>query len=389
MLAALAGCYSPATLSDLECEPESSNCNGDSINNDTPQSPPLPSQMCYGEGLLGPICLAPPARTLALTGASTIDTAQLGDTGCTKILAVSGGPSLCLVAARRIEVSGVLRAVGTHPLVLLASDEIAVTGFIDVSSHIRDANAGRPVAGAGARTAAACRAPFIDGPMSDDDQSGGSGGAGGSFGGLGGRGGLGAELDEAGVPAAGAAASLIAGGCPGGRGGDDSSGLGGGLAGAGGGAVYLIAGSVITLRGKIAASGAAGGGGTFGFESSGAGGGGGSGGMIGLDAPRVVFSGALVANGGGGGGGGAYWGASGGDGGESDQPGSAATGGVAGLDGGGSGGAGSVSAIAGRRGANGTSDFAAGGGGGGGPGIIRVYGAPASSISGAISPPPQ
>jgi hypothetical protein len=50
---------------------------------------------------------------------------------------------------------------------------------------------------------------------------------------------------------------------------------------------------------------------------------------------------------------------------------------------------GSVAAGAGAAGKNGSNQpEAAGGGGGGGAGVIRVFGVPPSSVTGAISPPP-
>jgi hypothetical protein len=361
--------------------------------------------------LLGSVCLsAAPTAPVSFAATATIDTGSVAaTTGCTQILPQTGGPSLCIIAGTTIDipVSATARVVGLVPsgstatalnaLVLIATQSITIEGTLDVSSHVGETTTGIPSFGAGSRTPAGCLVAGVDG-QAGSGASGGGGGAGGSFGEAGGAGGTGGGSNGTvarGNPAAAAPPTQLVGGCPGGKGGDGAGALmvpdgSGGSGGGGGGAVLLLAGTSINIAGKVNASGAGGISGAAGNKSSGGGGGGGAGGMIGLEATTIAVTGSLFANGGGGGGGGGNQGVNdaGKNGSDPAVPLTAAAGGTA-TNNGGAGGAGSVGATAPVAGKNssGTDTHSAGGGGGGGAGAIRVYGAPASSIGGTVSPP--
>jgi hypothetical protein len=406
-LLALSACYAPAVVGGAPCDPSRDSCpTGQTCQavgsgnfcmgpggNGGVDAAPTSVDDCFGNKLLGRVCLEHVPSKPVTFATQTINTASVGVGSCDEIRAQPGGPSLCLVTATTITVSAgtTLRATGPNPLVLIATQSITINGGIDVASH-----AGDPAVGAGARTAMGavpgCSVTSLDGVAgvkNNNNFNGGGGAAGGGFGGAGGAGGTGGKGNTArGNPAAlGAAPTVLVGGCPGGRGGDGIGG-GGALGGGGGGAVYLLAGDSITVPGKINASGAGGAGGTSGADSSGGGGGGGSGGMIGLEATHITVTGSLVSNGGGGGGG------AGGDLGLVGQAGSdpasvaAAAGGPGGDQGGGSGGLGGSGAQAGSVGSPGSNfNECAGGGGGGGAGVIRVFGVSPSSLTGMVSPP--
>jgi len=374
---------------------------------------PVPTDggVCLGDHLLGSVCLTrTPTAAVTLSGGTPINSASVAPGGCTEIQPQPSGPSLCIIAGTTItlpasttfRVFGVnpagTTAPGTNPIVLFATQSISIQGTLDVASHVGDVIAGMPVLGAGARSAIGCAAINLDGtqgrPVNADRSFGGGGAAGGSFGSLGGAGGFGGNSNQVahGNPVAGTIPALLVGGCPGGNGGDgDGTGGGGGIGGGGGGAVYLLAGNSITIAGKVNASGAGGGKGTAGMFSSGAGGGGGSGGMIILDAPAitVLATGTLFANGGGGVSGNGSTENDAGSPGADPSVAATAAAGASGTNGGGAGGNGSLGAAPASAGKNGSNQpEAAGGGGGGGAGTIRVFGVPASSVTGAISPPP-
>ncbi|MDX2086620.1 MAG: hypothetical protein SFX73_02165 [Kofleriaceae bacterium] len=315
-------------------------------------APSPDAQACFGSGF-GALCLlAAPSAPLILPSAD-IDTGT--DARCTVV--TIGGVEVCVLAGTTVtHPSGTLRAHGSRPLVVLATQTLQISGTLDVSST----RTGPPGAGA---TTAICISP--DG---GDDNGGASGGGGGSFGGRGGDGGVG-DTDGSDVPGGAAAATFepasVRGGCPGGAGGDSDH-LGG-AGGRGGGAVYLIAGVSITIDGMIWASGA---GGSSGDDDAG-GGGGGAGGLIGLDAPSVtIMNGTLVANGGGGGeGGGSNAGAHGLDGTHNTT---IAFGGEGDEFFGGDGGDGSGGNV--HDASDGQDNLGGGGGGGGGIGYVYVAG---------------
>jgi hypothetical protein len=268
--------------------------------------PPPDAQQCFGVGLLANLCLdaAPTGdRTFA---AMSFDT---GGSGCTKVIAQTGDPELCVVAGKTITVTGAFVATGSRALVMIAADTLIVQagGSIDASS--RTSNGPRKGAAANTGTCSSLN-------RGGSDSGGGGGGAGGSFGTVGGNGGSGDGNDNgspkngaspgAAVGMAQATPTILRGGCPGSAGGDGSANVNnaGGPAGDGGGAVYLIAVNTITVAGDVFASGGGGGARAGGTGQEEGGGGGGAGGMIGLDARTINVTGHVVANGGGGGGGG-------------------------------------------------------------------------------------
>jgi hypothetical protein len=345
----------------------------------------------FGElGLNGPggaglfsACLTTEPAPLLQTPA-TIDTRMASD--CTYVIPQTPplSESVCVIVAVDIEVASTTRALGSIPLVLVATHMISVTGTLDASSARTGVN------GPG-NNYASC-------PNGLQGQTGamtlsGAGGAGATFQSIGGAGGN-AESDAilGGTPAPIAEGpTFIRGGCRGGQGGLGGA-MSGGTGGAGGGAIYLIAGDSITISstGLLNVSAEGGAGGSKGASTGahgGGGGGGGSGGLIGLDAPAVTLSkGArLIANGGGGGGGAGV--ATGGDG---DNGKSALTttfpfpadGGPLQVAGG-NGGNATAEAVAGANGGLSGS----GGGGGGGLGYIKIYSASAPVDLGAISSP--
>jgi hypothetical protein len=422
---AFTACYAPAVPSGAPCDPGRESCptgqtcqpigNGNFCSAERAvldaglaidADPGTKPTSCYGsaDGLLGRVCLAAaPTAPVTLAAGSTVNTSVVGAGNCTEIRAqAAGGPPLCIVAGTAIDVGGgaPVRAIGPNPLVVIAVQTIVVVGALDASSRIGDA-AG--ATGAGARTASSCAATGIDGASSSSGSSGGGGGggAGGSFGGSGAAGGNGKAGAAHGNPAMPGSTGLLVGGCPGGRGGHGAGNCpvgqtpcGGGPGGSGGGAIYLIAGGSIAVEGVLDASGQGGAGGRNGLSNSGGGGGGGAGGFIGLDAPRITITGSVFANGGGGGGGaGASPDDLGQAGADPAAAGVAGPGGLGGLDhgagtAGGNGGAGATGKAAPAIGKPGTGPDSAGGAGGGGAGIVRIFGVPASSVSGVISPPP-
>lgn len=330
------------------------------------------AQLCYGAGL-APICL-----TTVPSGTVTLDTA-FDTTDCPgEVIAQPTGPELCVIAATQISVSATVTVTGARPLMLLATDTIAVPGSLDVSSRRSPARVG---AGANFSDCGA-------GTLPTNTSGGAGGGAGGTFGTRGANGGDGAPLgtvvnNNGTSPALLLPLTFVRGGCKAEDGGDSGANQGG-AGGSSGGAVYLFAGTAIDVQGSIFASGA--GGGPSGLHAGGAGGG--AGGLIGLEAPTINVTGTLAANGANGGGGGASstGGVAGADGATTvfdTQP-AAAPGG---MPGGGVGGRGAAGAAPSSIGGTGSTAAAgtAGGGGGGGAGVIYVKGAFAGT---QVSPAP-
>lgn len=320
---------------------------------------------CYGPSFLTVCFNGPPASSLQIpsTGSTasaiTLDTVSgmSSDPALKCVTPASGGSNYCVVIATDITITAKLRATGTRPLVLIASDAIKISGTgasIDVASH-RGEN---PEAGAGA-DAASCNAGTP--PASGGGTTSDGGGAGGSFAGSGGRGGSGSTTG--GKAGATISSTALRGGCPGQTGQGDGAGDGG----HGGGAVFLIAHS-IQIDGFIDASGEGGGGG----QTAAGGGGGGAGGMIGFDTMTLsaTATSLILANGGGGGGGGGLVSNQKCVSGNDPTTIMAAAGGTGGCSGGSSGGDGAAGAAAGS-GMDGGSG-SAGGGGGGGAGLITA-----------------
>jgi len=345
-------------------------------------APPLAdAQICFGTGIVK-VCLAS-APTGDLTSlAGTIDT-----TNSPQCAQLASGGDFCVIAATTITLQTALRAIGTRPLVLLASDSITTNAPIDVASH---RVAGVDEIGAGADPVGLCVAGAA--PQTANGSSGG--GAGGSFTGAGGNGGAGSDLNfnaKGGAGGVVGGANIIVtqlrGGCPGQQGAAGAA-VDAGAVGHGGGAIFLLAGSSITVQETINASGEGGGGGVANVSG---GGGGGAGGLIGFDAPSVIVNGVIIANGGAGGEGsreGTGAGSIGGDGGEATTA-SAATGGQD-IQFGGNGGSGSGGAAAGSgsSGGLGTAGAGRGAGGGGGGGAGYVVAPQSASFPGGASPTP-
>jgi hypothetical protein len=348
---------------------------------DTP--PPIDAQVCFGTGIVA-VCLAH-APTAPFTVNSSTNIVTDDTSACTAT--VSGATTYCVIAATTITINSTLRATGTRPLVLIASDSITVSapsGVIDVGSH----RALNPSVGAGG-TSSLCG---IQGTAPNSNNGSSGGGAGGSFASQGGVGGAGGGNNGGTLGGTGGTAGAIAippdlrGGCRGqdGAGGNTFRGAGGEA----GGAVFLIAGNTIEVEGSILATGE---GGLPASSNEAGGGGGGSGGMIGFDAPAITGNGLVLANGGGGGGG-ASTGSSGLAGLEPTST-AAALGGGGGANIGGVGGNGSAvgssaADSAGNGGNNNVGNGAlrgGGGGGGGGAGLIKALSAANFTTSPSVS----
>jgi hypothetical protein len=407
-LLALSACYAPTVIGGAPCDPAvAESCprgqtcepvgdghfcsGGAAIDAGSDDAPPDAAAFCLGNQLLGSVCFdRAPTTPLTIAASTTINTNTVTPGACHEIRVQTGGPSLCLIAATRIEITSgaTLRAFGPHPLVLFAVQQITVSGTIDVASHIGETIDSMRVLGAGARTAVGCNAIGVDGTNTGNSNNGGGGGAGGSFGGAGGAGGNGRNGVPRGNPQPASSATVLVGGCPGGNGGAGFGGGGSGAGGNAGGAVWLLAGDSIAISGKLNASGAGGSEGTAGGASSGGGGGGGAGGMIGLEAATISVAGQVMANGGGGGGGGGdMFDNPGRPGSDPMAPLTAAPGGGGGNGGGGNGGNGSTVGLTGANAGSGNNQWCAGGGGGGGGGIIRFHGT-VTQAGAVISPPP-
>ncbi|HMG52413.1 MAG TPA: hypothetical protein VK601_03000, partial [Kofleriaceae bacterium] len=131
---------------------------------DAPPDVPPDVLACYGNGLVRVCFNAPPMTPLPIAAPMTVDTMTSPLCAAT----VSGGANYCVIVATSISVDATLRATGTKPLVLIASDMITVGATIDVGSH-------RTVpefVGAGADPVVGCNAGTAPG-------AGGGGGAGG------------------------------------------------------------------------------------------------------------------------------------------------------------------------------------------------------------------
>ncbi|MEO8552913.1 MAG: hypothetical protein ABI678_23215, partial [Kofleriaceae bacterium] len=182
---------------------------------------------CFTVAALGLMaCVDQVLPPLEATTDMTIDTSgnAFCDTSSTR-------SDLCVVAASAIVIpAGVRIAVtGSRPLVIYATGTIAITGTLDLASHVGGATG----AGADPMTCASGSRP-----------SGAGGGAGGSFGTKGGHGGAASLLGGTGGAAAGVGGqAVLRGGCAGQNGGGVTGG------GAGGGALLLVADDQILIAG--------------------------------------------------------------------------------------------------------------------------------------------
>lgn len=156
------------------------------------------ARACFGDAPFT-VCLASaPSGPLTLTMAINTDTSNL----C--VATTSGGAGYCVLAGTTITVDSdglTLRAMGSRPLVLVASDSITVKTSLDVSSHHTTNPSANPETGAGADFGG-CPAPATN-------PANGGGGAGGSFNGPGGTGAAAARGGSlGGSPGAGSPRSL-------------------------------------------------------------------------------------------------------------------------------------------------------------------------------------
>jgi hypothetical protein len=339
-----------------------------------------PFDGCYGVGLADftPFCPDPNAipATLAIPGdlgEMQLDTSTAPE--CT-IHTQRDQSTVCLLFARDVTITGTLVAVGTRPLVILATHDLVVTSAgklrVDSAFNMNLFEAG-----------ASFNDPTCDlthAGMTDSTTDYGGGGAGGAFGGPGGAGGVGMGGPGGDIAPPLARPIRLRGGCPGNKGGGTNQNAGG----SSGGALYLIAGHMLDVEGAVLGGGA---GGTLGiFPHVVGASAGGSGGMLVFEAPMVVLRGTVFADGGGGSGGNGpnAGGNAGGD--DGGIPVSAKGG--TGSGGGGDGGDGSsVNSPSGAPGGNGT--LAAGGGGGGGAGFVLIFSPTTPIESGAITPTAQ
>lgn len=329
------------------------------------------------------------AGTMPTATIRTIDTSA-----CTGNLA--GGPlrvvgDHCVYAVRslRVRPGAVLAALGTRPLIVLATGDITVDagGSVFASAYTLQRREGEPAAPIAGRF-------FFAGPGASMLGAGGngvavdprdSGGGGGGFCTNGGAGGNGVQSSVTATGGTGGSVSVpsdiasrtLRGGAPGGNG---NTGRGGG----GGGAVQLSARGRLTVSGFVVATGGAGEGGPAGRS----GGGGGSGGMILVEGTELVLNpGSLVVRGGGGGGAGCSQTGASAEGTHGENGISGTAGGTGGEcssenEGGDGGSASSATAAAAGAGAPNVN----GGGGGGGAGCVSIRRIDASTFDTAIVP---
>ena len=314
------------------------------------------TQVCSAH--IAQACVGPPQSGITLS--DPIDT-----TLCTNGTLIDSD-LYCLIAADSITVLTHVHVKGSRPLVLAATT-IDISDHLDASSEVGGARVG---AGSGRICPAGTQLPTAA-----------SGGAGGSFGTPGGNGGTGGSNGTGGI-AEPAFVSIVTGGCPGQRGANAPI----ASAGPGGGALWIFAGQQLMITGTVEANGGGGEGGSA--SAVGGGGGGGSGGLIGLESPSIVVTGAMLAANGGGGGGGSVAGFAGGNGNDGAFT-SAALGGSGQMktEIGGNGGNGAFMGNTVTSGTSGTTG-GGGGGGGGGEGYIYRYGM-TSGTPAVVSPPWQ
>lgn len=328
-------------------------------------------------------CGLPGAIPLDVTGMMnlTINTDNLS--AAATVRAQPGGPSVGVMHLTSLTIGpqASLTIVGTRPLILAVEGDVSISGDL--------------VTSAGANDATACgTSQGSPGMMSGSGPASGGGGAGAggaTAGGTGGDGNNGTGNNRgaggiAGAAVGGAAASPLRGGCRGGAGGSNNGSGTPGSGGSGGGALQISAQGTIISSAAIDASGR---GATVATARTG-GGGGGAGGTIFLEAPTIVVSGRLCADGGSGseGGGGL---SSGGSGGQSPCTGTSGALGSRITSFGGTPGRGAFrdnpTSGPGGAGANDGTNGGGGGGGGGGVGWIRLRAVGGTLMNSAVITP--
>lgn len=286
---------------------------------ETPPEPPTDIDLGLEPSLVDRACLAAASAPLELsavdspfrfdTGNGSWSAARTGFSGPAGTLIPSTGPGSALrvlcTTSFRIAPGATLEVVGPHAFGIAAVSDVDIEGTLNASANLAGAFAPGPGGFAGASAqlrdnfaarqgSGPCGGAFPSGISFGDDIGGGGAGHGG-------RGGEGSAIQEAaggpgGAPCGSETFAYVLGGSGGAAGGGTNEpGRGGG----GGGAVYLYAGASVTVTagGAVHVNGAAG---QSGAAGDGAGGGG-AGGMVLIEAPSVLLSGILTANGGGGG----------------------------------------------------------------------------------------
>lgn len=337
---------------------------GDGKRVDAPDAP----SGCVGTGAFEVCPMGTPSGTITLSGTLDTDTSPMCQGA--QLWKAAGQTPSCFITKVDITVTN-LAVTGSKPLVLLAANEINVTGLLDIASHVA---VGSVPGTTGPGVPATPCGNFPQAPANASGAGGGAAASLASAGGPGGSGGDGNNGAAAGgtkyLPFLASPPDVLRGGCNGQTGG---MGMGnGGTGGYGGGAIYLAAGGTISMgaSGIINASGA---GGSQAAKSAG-GGGGGSGGMIILWAPsfNLTAGAKLVANGGSGSSGGDSNGPGLGTAGNDPDPTNPMTPALGGNDDiGGDGGNGFAQGSLGTAGNTGPSS-AGGGGGGGAGGYIQA-----------------
>lgn len=347
------------------CPDASVNMHDSGIDGDA--DPTIDARLDFGEGAYAVHLAKGASVPLTFTDGATLDTTNSMQCEMTSLWVNSAQPNACFVVATNISMVN-LRVTGDRPLVLIATNNLSITGQLDAASHV----AGTP--GPGSPVVGVAVAPCQGGTAAVANSAGGGGGAGGSFVTKGADGGSGGGVSNKGLAANAdlALPNYLRAGCNG-QVGADGNGGGAGPQGRGGGSVFLLAGNTITLATSAIINVSGGGAPNTGLTTRGGAGGGGSGGMLVLYAGTSIAAPAgskLVANGGGGAGG-----ANGGGGGAGSDPDPAspttpAGGGNAGGSCTGDGGSGYAAADA--NGGTSAPSGCGGGGGGGAAGYIQT-----------------
>nr|MBA3392908.1 hypothetical protein [Deltaproteobacteria bacterium] len=100
---------------------------------------PPDALVCFGTGF-GAVCLpAAPSTPLALPATAAFDT---GGGGCTHVVTL-GGTAMCVLAGTTVTLAAAttFRAIGPRPLIIVASQTMAINGSLSVSS-LRGAGTG-------------------------------------------------------------------------------------------------------------------------------------------------------------------------------------------------------------------------------------------------------
>lgn len=349
-----------------ECTPATDTCVGMTLDHCGADGLPAQSETCPAAcvesptphcGYVEPKYLPDACDQVAASGDLTVSSNTVfdtsADTACTGgIVAQVNGPDICIVRNKSISITNgaSLRVFGARALALVADEQVAVDGVLDISGDV-----GKDGPGGGLTVSAG----------SESSSTGGGGGGfntvgapGGSLTANGGAANGGAAIDVAGSP-------VLLGGTRG----------GGVTKNAGGAAMLIACRGAVVVHGVVDAGGGGGAGGlnniVTGVRLGGEGGG--SGGDLLLQGLSITVTGQVFANGGGGGAGlpsNNLGGDPGDDGSRSIV--SPAPGGLPQLDEG-AGGSGALGSLSAGPGGKPTATGGLPGGGGGGSGILRTF----------------